>query len=112
MLLTDNVDGCQIEAGPDSFLTEKPWAHDLCRELGLGDQLIGSNDEDRQTYILVKGKLVSIPEGLNVHGSHQGAPGVALAGNAYHGIGVPDCIRSGTEAAGKVLTGLTLLPNS
>jgi protoporphyrinogen/coproporphyrinogen III oxidase len=64
VLLTEEVDGCQIEAGPDSFLTEKPWAYDLCRELGLGHQLIGSNDRDRMTYILVKGKLVSIPDGL------------------------------------------------
>ncbi len=53
-----------IEAGPDSFLTEKPWASDLCRELGLGDQLIGSNDRDRKTYILVKGRLIPIPDGL------------------------------------------------
>ena len=29
-------------------------------------------------------------------------PGLALAGNAYHGIGVPDCIRSGMEAANAV----------
>ncbi len=29
--------------------------------------------------------------------------GLALAGNAYHGIGVPDCIRSGAEAANKVV---------
>ncbi len=29
-------------------------------------------------------------------------PGLALAGNAYHGIGVPDCIRSGMEAANSV----------
>jgi oxygen-dependent protoporphyrinogen oxidase len=28
-----------------------------------------------------------------------GIPGLTLAGNAYHGIGVPDCIRSGMEAA-------------
>ena len=26
-------------------------------------------------------------------------PGLALAGNAYHGVGVPDCIRSGDDAA-------------
>jgi protoporphyrinogen/coproporphyrinogen III oxidase len=26
-------------------------------------------------------------------------PGLAIAGNAYHGIGVPDCVRSGMEAA-------------
>ena len=29
----------------------------------------------------------------------QQLPGLALAGNAYRGIGVPDCIRSGREAA-------------
>jgi protoporphyrinogen/coproporphyrinogen III oxidase len=64
VLVTEEVDGCQIEAGPDSFLTEKPWASDLCRELGLGDQLVGSNDPDRKTYILLKGKLAVIPDGL------------------------------------------------
>lgn len=64
VLVTDHVDGCLIEAGPDSFLTEKPWASDLCREIGLGDQLIGSNDADRKTYILVKGRLTVIPDGL------------------------------------------------
>ena len=36
----------------------------LCREVGLGDQLIGSNDADRKTYILVKGRLALIPDGL------------------------------------------------
>jgi protoporphyrinogen/coproporphyrinogen III oxidase len=45
-------------------LTEKPWATDLCRALGLSDQLIGSNDADRKTYILVRGRLVEIPDGL------------------------------------------------
>ena len=64
VLVTERVDGCLVEAGPDSFLTEKPWASDLCREVGLGDQLIGSNDADRKTYILVKGELVVIPDGL------------------------------------------------
>lgn len=64
VLVTEHVNGCLIEAGPDSFLTEKPWASDLCRELGLENQLIGSNDPDRKTYILVKGKLVEIPDGL------------------------------------------------
>jgi protoporphyrinogen/coproporphyrinogen III oxidase len=64
VLVTDRVDGCLIEAGPDSFLTEKPWASDLCGELGLADQLIGSNDRDRKTYIVVKGKLIEMPDGL------------------------------------------------
>ncbi|MGH9511746.1 MAG: protoporphyrinogen oxidase [Terriglobales bacterium] len=64
VILSERVDGCLVEAGPDSFLTEKPWAADLCRELGIGDQLVGSNDSQRRTYILVHGKLIPIPDGL------------------------------------------------
>jgi len=64
VLRTDHIDGCVVEAGPDSFITEKPWAADLCRALGLGDQLIGSNDSGRKTYILTRGRLVEIPDGL------------------------------------------------
>ncbi len=64
VISTEYIDGCVVEAGPDSFLTEKPWATDLCRELGLEDQLIGSNDAERKTYILLKGRLVPIPDGL------------------------------------------------
>src|SRR5206468_5780181 len=33
----------------------------------------------------------------------QPLPGIALAGNAYRGIGVPDCVRSGNEAAKQLL---------
>jgi protoporphyrinogen/coproporphyrinogen III oxidase len=61
---TERLGEFVIEAGPDSFLTEKPWATDLCRELGLGDQLIASNDAERRTYILLKGRLVPLPDGL------------------------------------------------
>src|SRR5437764_15392726 len=64
VLRTEHIDGCLVEAGPDSFITEKPWATDLARELGLGDQLIGSNDAGRKTYILTRGRLVEIPDGL------------------------------------------------
>ena len=63
-LRTEIVDRCVVEAGPDSFVTEKPWAADLCRLVGLGDQLIGSNDVDRKTYILTRGRLVVMPDGL------------------------------------------------
>lgn len=64
VLFSEQVEGCIVEAGPDSFLTEKPWAADLCREVGLSDQLIGSNDHARKTYILVNGRLVPLPNGL------------------------------------------------
>jgi oxygen-dependent protoporphyrinogen oxidase len=64
VLLTEHVDNCLVEGGPDSFITEKPWAADLCRQIGLADQLIGSNDAERKTYILVKHRLVVMPDGL------------------------------------------------
>jgi oxygen-dependent protoporphyrinogen oxidase len=64
VIKTERCDGFVLEAGPDSFLTMKPDGAQFCRDLGIGDQLIGSNDAERKTYILVKGRLVPIPEGL------------------------------------------------
>jgi len=64
VLATERLQGCVVEGGPDSFLTEKPWAAELCRKLGLEDQLIGSNDAQRRTYILLRNKLVAMPDGL------------------------------------------------
>ena len=64
VMWTEHVDGCLIEAGPDSFLSEKQSAAVLCRDLGIADQLVGSNDHQRKTYILVKGRLVPMPDGL------------------------------------------------
>lgn len=63
-LATELVGGTVLERGPDSFLTEKPAGAELCRELGLGDQLTPSNDAARKTYILVKNRLVPLPDGL------------------------------------------------
>ena len=63
-MASDRIEGCLVEAGPDSFLTEKPWAISLCKELGIDDDLIGSNDSQRKTYIVVKGRLVVMPDGL------------------------------------------------
>lgn len=62
VLVTERVDDCLLEAGPDSFITEKPWAATLARELGL--EIIGSNDADRKTFIVVKNRLVELPDGL------------------------------------------------
>ena len=64
VIRTEHLEGFVIEAGPDSFLAEKPEAAALARELGLGDSLIGSNDRQRRTYILHRGGLVPLPDGL------------------------------------------------
>lgn len=64
VIQTSVQQGCVLEEGPDGFLGAKPWAMNLIRELGLADQVIGSNDHSRITYILKKGKLIRLPEGL------------------------------------------------
>ncbi len=63
-LASEIVQGTVLERGPDSFLTEKPAAAVLSRELGLGGDLIPSNDAQRKTYILVGNQLVPLPDGL------------------------------------------------
>jgi len=63
-LSSEVVDGAVLERGPDSFLTEKPAAADLCRELGLALELTPSNDAARKTHIVVRNRLVSLPDGL------------------------------------------------
>ena len=63
-LASEIVSGAVLERGPDSFLTEKPAAAELCRELGLGGELIPSNDAARKTYIVTRNRLVPLPDGL------------------------------------------------
>jgi protoporphyrinogen/coproporphyrinogen III oxidase len=53
-----------IEGGPDTFLATKPWGVALCKELGLGERLHGTNPNRKSTYVLNKGRLLPLPEGL------------------------------------------------
>lgn len=64
VIRTEKVEGFVVEAGPDSFLAEKPQAAAMAHVLGLGDDLIGSNDHARRTYIVHRGRLLPLPDGL------------------------------------------------
>jgi protoporphyrinogen/coproporphyrinogen III oxidase len=63
-LASEIWEGTVLERGPDSFLTDKPAGAGLCREVGIGQDLIPSNDAARKTYILVGNELVVLPDGL------------------------------------------------
>lgn len=58
--------GFIIECGPDAWVTEKPWARELAEELGLGDEIIFSNDAERKTYVLMDGQLKAMPDGMRM----------------------------------------------
>ncbi len=64
VIKTETDSGFVLEAGPDSFLTAKPEGAQFCCDLGIGDQLTYSNDATRKTYVLLRGRLVEIPPGL------------------------------------------------
>src|ERR1035438_7875786 len=53
---------CGAERLRESFLSEKPAAAERCREVGLGDELLASNGAARKTWIVVKNRLVALPD--------------------------------------------------
>ncbi len=72
-ILTERLDGFLLEAGPDSFLTTKPQAVEVSRALGLGDELIGTSP-GRTVYVLSRGRLHPLPEGLMLIAPTKVAP--------------------------------------
>lgn len=63
---TVHRDGFVVECGPDSWVTEKPWARELAIELGLEDEILPSNDRMRKTYIVQGRQLVAMPDGMRM----------------------------------------------
>ncbi len=63
---TERQSGFVFERGPDSFISQKPWAIDLCKKIGLGDRLVGTNPERPNTYVYTGKKLVRMPAGLSL----------------------------------------------
>jgi len=57
---TERVDGLLLEAGPDALLAQKPAGLALCRELGLGPQLVPTL-EPRTAFVLRGGRLHALP---------------------------------------------------
>ena len=74
VISTDRVDGFTLEGGPDSFITNKPWGIDLCRRLGLADQLIETDSSHRRSFVVRKGQLVPVPEGFVLMAPHRILP--------------------------------------
>jgi len=63
---TERRDGFVVECGPDSWVTEKPWARELAIELGLEQEIVGSNDTWRKTYLAEGRKLTPLPDGMRL----------------------------------------------
>ena len=97
-ILTERSNGFVIEAGPESFLAQKPWGIDLCRRLGLTESLIPTNPEHRKTFVLLGGRLHELPQGLVL-----GVPGRRIGWMCKCGIRLPDSGEGTCKACGERL---------
>jgi oxygen-dependent protoporphyrinogen oxidase len=66
VLQTDRRDGYLIERSADMFTTREPWALDLCRRIGIADELLETNAQHRRAFVVRRGKLVPVPEGFTL----------------------------------------------
>jgi protoporphyrinogen/coproporphyrinogen III oxidase len=64
VISTVHEEGFQVEQSADNFITTVPWGVDLCKRLGLGDQLLGTNLAYRRTFIVRRGRLYRLPDGF------------------------------------------------
>ena len=71
---TERRDGFLVECGPDSFISEKPWALDLCRRLGVEHRLMRTDDRHRSAFVVVGGRLHALPEGFQLMAPTRLAP--------------------------------------
>jgi len=76
LIKTDRVQGCELEAGPDSYLSTKTAVAELAQELGGGltEKIIGSNDEARRIFVVRKGKLTPMPKAMSMMVPGEWAP--------------------------------------
>lgn len=71
---TEHAGGFLVEAGPDSFLSEKPWALALCRRIGLENRLVGTDDRFRKVFVWFRGRLHPVPDGFQLLAPTRFAP--------------------------------------
>jgi oxygen-dependent protoporphyrinogen oxidase len=63
-IATERAGDFLVEAGPDSFITEKPSALRLCERIGLTSRLVSTQAAYQKIYIVHHGKLKPLPEGF------------------------------------------------
>ncbi len=66
VIATERTDGFLLEGGPDCFISDKPWALDLCRRLGMDPEIIGTNPDLRRSFVATRGRILPIPEGYQL----------------------------------------------
>lgn len=64
VLQTHRQQGYLLEYSADNFITNVPWALDLCRRIGYDRELIETRAENRRALVVCRGRLVPVPDGF------------------------------------------------
>jgi len=83
--MTERVGEFLVEAGPDSFISEKPWALDLCERLGLGARLVSTNPARQGVSVVHHGRLEPLPEGFLLMAPTRLRPFITTRLFSWHG---------------------------
>ena len=65
-LRTERTDGFVIERGPDAIITDKPWALEWSKGMGLASDIVSTNPDHRGAYVVARGRLERIPRGFSL----------------------------------------------
>ena len=103
VLQTEQRDGWLIERSADMFTTREPWALDLCRRIGIADELIETDARFRKAFVVRRGKLVPVPEGFTLMSPAKiwpivTTPLLSAARQVAAGVGVLHCRPAATDA--------------
>jgi oxygen-dependent protoporphyrinogen oxidase len=82
---TVRVGAFLVEAGPDSFISEKPWGLQLCERLGLGSRLVSTNPTRQSVLVVYHGRLEPLPEGFLLMAPTRLGPLVTTPLFSWHG---------------------------
>jgi oxygen-dependent protoporphyrinogen oxidase len=66
VIRTHRREGFLLEAGPDTFISEKPEAVRLAQRIGIASRLIETNAGHRRSFIVRGGRLHPVPEGFQL----------------------------------------------
>jgi len=64
VLQTFEDSGYLFERSADNFISNVPYAVDLCRRLGLQDELLSTNDAYRRAFVVRGSRLYPVPDGF------------------------------------------------
>lgn len=64
VLGTVREDGFQVERSADNFITTLPWGLQLCRQLGLEQDLVTTHPEHRRAFVVWRNRLHPLPDGF------------------------------------------------